>query len=73
MRKSQPAARSKANPRAAYPLDWRCIVWQMCGADGAHDTACLDLCSGYEGTIDEDEFTYRYYTVRNRPLFSRAS
>ena len=25
---------------------------------------CLDGCSGYEGFIDEDEFAYRYYTVR---------
>ncbi|CAB1112599.1 unnamed protein product [Ectocarpus sp. CCAP 1310/34] len=38
------------------------VEMKMCGADGAHDTACLDLCSGYEATIDEDEFTYRYYT-----------
>lgn len=35
----------------------------MCGADGADATVCLDLCSGYEATIDEDTFTYRYYTV----------
>lgn len=36
----------------------------MCGAEGADDTVCLDLCSGYEAFIDEDEYTYRYYTVR---------
>lgn len=37
---------------------------QMCGADGAHSTVCLDLCSGYEAFTDEDTFAYRYYTVR---------
>lgn len=36
----------------------------MCGADGAHSTVCLDLCSGYEAFTDEDTFAYRYYTVR---------
>lgn len=36
---------------------------QMCGLDGADDTVCLDACSGYEAEIDEDDFTYRYYTV----------
>ncbi|CAM9995156.1 unnamed protein product [Ectocarpus sp. 12 AP-2014] len=35
---------------------------KMCGADGADATVCLDLCSGYEATVDEDTFTYRYYT-----------
>lgn len=37
---------------------------QMCGADGAHPTVCLDVCSGYEAFTDEDTFAYRYYTVR---------
>lgn len=41
----------------------------MCGADGADGTVCLDGCSGYEATIDEDEFTYRYYTVRFCTVF----
>jgi len=36
----------------------------MCGADGADPTHCLDACSGYEAVIDEDDFAYRYYTVR---------
>ena len=36
----------------------------MCGEDGADSEVCLDGCSGYEAFIDEDEFAYRYYTVR---------
>ena len=36
----------------------------MCGADGADATHCLDGCSGYEAYIDEDDFGYRYYSVR---------
>ncbi|CBJ31670.1 conserved unknown protein [Ectocarpus siliculosus] len=38
------------------------VEMKMCGADGADSTVCLDLCSGYEASIDEDTFTYRYYT-----------
>ena len=38
---------------------------QGCGLDGADETHCLDVCSGYEALIPEvDDFTYRYYTVR---------
>lgn len=38
---------------------------QACGTDGADDTYCLDDCSGYEGLVPEmDDFTYRYYLVR---------
>ena len=44
------------------------VLWyapQMCGEEGASDTHCLDVCSGYEALIpDVDDFTYRYYTVR---------
>lgn len=37
---------------------------QVCGEDGADETHCLDLCSGYEVELpDVDEFRYRYYTV----------
>ncbi|CAM9773299.1 unnamed protein product [Ectocarpus fasciculatus] len=38
----------------------------MCGLEGADDTVCLDVCSGYEAFIDEDEYTYRYYTVQRQ-------
>ncbi|CAM9969109.1 unnamed protein product, partial [Ectocarpus fasciculatus] len=38
------------------------VEMKMCGAEGADVTVCLDSCSGYEATIDEDTFTYRYYT-----------
>lgn len=38
-------------------------IIQVCGFDGADETYCLDSCSGYEGEIEEDDFTYRYYTV----------
>ncbi|CAM9921460.1 unnamed protein product, partial [Hapterophycus canaliculatus] len=38
------------------------VEMKMCGADGADATHCLDACSGYEAVIDEDTFTYRYYT-----------
>ena len=37
----------------------------MCGEDGADSEVCLDGCSGYEAFIEEDEFAYRYYTVRS--------
>lgn len=37
----------------------------MCGQNGAHETYCLDACSGYEGQLPgEDNFMYRYYMVR---------
>ncbi|CAM9687361.1 unnamed protein product [Ectocarpus fasciculatus] len=39
------------------------IEMKMCGLEGADDTVCLDVCSGYEAFIDEDEYTYRYYTA----------
>lgn len=36
----------------------------MCGEDGAHDTHCLDACSGYETRLTRiDDFKYRYYLV----------
>eukprot|EP00752_Nemacystus_decipiens_P007320 g6549.t3 len=38
------------------------VEMKMCGADGAHPTVCLDICSGYEAFTDEDTFAYRYYT-----------
>ena len=38
----------------------------MCGAEGADEVYCLDGCMGYEAYIDEDEFAYRYYTVRRQ-------
>ncbi|CAM9684281.1 unnamed protein product [Scytosiphon promiscuus] len=38
------------------------VEMKMCGEDGADATHCLDACSGYEALIDEDTFTYRYYT-----------
>lgn len=46
----------------------------MCGEEGADDMHCLDGCSGYEALIPGvDDFTYRYYTVRNvcfgQPIF----
>lgn len=55
--------------RNARNKAFSCIVsklvdCQMCGADGAHPTVCLDVCSGYEAFTDEDTFAYRYYTVR---------
>lgn len=45
---------------------------QMCGADGADPDVCLDGCSGYEALIDEDEYAYRYYTVRETETESRC-
>ena len=36
----------------------------MCGEEGADSEVCLDACSGYEAPIDEDDFAYRYYSVR---------
>ena len=36
----------------------------MCGEEGADETHCLDVCSGYEAELpDTDGFKYRYYMV----------
>lgn len=39
----------------------------MCEEEGAHETYCLDWCSGYEGEVDVDGFKYRYYLVSLSP------
>lgn len=37
---------------------------QLCGQEDAHESYCLDLCSGYEGELSGvDDYTYRYYSV----------
>ncbi|CAM9808747.1 unnamed protein product [Ascophyllum nodosum] len=38
------------------------IEMKMCKEDGADETYCLDMCSGYEAELpDVDGFKYRYY------------
>ena len=60
------------NPRLkVFPVNYTrkprniIVQSQMCGADGADPEVCLDGCSGYEAFIEEDEFAYRYYSVRS--------
>ncbi|CAM9290040.1 unnamed protein product, partial [Ascophyllum nodosum] len=38
------------------------VEMKMCGEEGADETHCLDVCSGYEAELpDTDGFKYRYY------------
>lgn len=53
---------------------WLFEMLQACGTEGAHDTYCLDDCSGYEGLVPEtDEFEYRYYLVSEQIVVLRLS
>jgi FtsP/CotA-like multicopper oxidase with cupredoxin domain len=48
------------------PVGTRGVSMVRCGDPGAHATICLDMCNGYYGTIDEDNFMYRYYMSGER-------
>lgn len=69
------ATAASASPQVGWALDGfpiygpvgtAGIAMLRCGQPGAHATVCLDVCNGYKGITEEDNFNYRYYMAGER-------